>query len=190
MHVATAEGDSIANHSWGVSLAFPGTDGDHRQTTGPAATGLPPDTTVPINNGYFWNTYIWATLDNSPPGSSWVPRQDIKVTVGGTVWDGTNPGSAGTVGGTQTKANGTDAPQDGFWTSNGPWPNLVAWIDTPGFDPNPFLNMGRKPYNLSVTWSVLSYVELDGQRICSKAWTVTIEWKNGVRTRWDAEVPK
>jgi hypothetical protein len=162
----------------GVGLKFPG----GQNKTGPASYGIS-DGQI-IQNGYFWNTYIYAIInDGSGVTRNWKARQEAWGNHRGTFWDGTDPKSAVDRSLTEHRDPDRESPAKVYQFRSA---DLLAWIDAPGWNPNPTLRRGLKHYDYTFKFSFTSWVELDGQRICSTSWSLTIKFEKGKLTRWQA----
>jgi hypothetical protein len=173
LNVDATKGDNIQNDTPGVPLTFPGASGDHAQTIGPATVSTNESGLV---SGYFWNTYMYATLQNSAPGAAWTPLQTAYSSLTGTQWNGSDPNSVTPI--KLPPINGPDKIPEEYQNTN-----LVAWLDAPGVEVNP---NGKKPYNATFSFRATSYVQLNGQIMCSATWSMTIVWQNGAVTSWNA----
>jgi RHS repeat-associated protein len=179
LHVETTKGARITDFTPEVGLKFPG----GQNVLGPAAWGFNQSHQL-VTNGYFWNTYIFATItDSSGLVGTWTARQEAWIKLEGTFWNGTDPKSAFEA--SQSFHFGPDQespPNANQWRTA----DLLAWIDDPGLDPNPFADRMLYPYNLRIHTTLESWVELEGRRICSKTWSIDIHWKKGKLKEWEA----
>jgi RHS repeat-associated protein len=128
--------------------------------------------TTVVTDGYFWQSYIFATVSDPRHLQA---QQEAWVSVKGTFWDGQNLSSI--VDGSMDIHVKPQFESANLNTWQGG--NILAWTDTPAFNPDPYKAVGLVPYTLSVTWKIHSWVDVWGQPICDAWWGGDLEFKKG-----------
>jgi RHS repeat-associated protein len=76
-----------------------------------------------------------------------------------------------------------DNPQEGGFVKN-PGDHWLYWVDAPGV-PDSFWPEGTKPWNMTSTFDVTSWITSDkGGLPCTVTWHTRIVWKEGKITEW------